>query len=1023
MAAAGPDLEVMIRIIAQDVASQVFQQVGTQLKTLGAQAEATSAQVKDLGDTVDANAAKIVASQQKASGGFGSMMSSYRDIRLGAIAFGAAAQIAFSEIESGTSKATQGHKELQIAIEASRAAMIGLMFVMSGMNPVLGAIAAAAILMGSVVGTVFSEQQNQADEAKKHIEELVQPFNDVEEAVNKLQKAQPFAGIAETIGVSQAEIENALKQTTTDAQAAADAVEKLNNNMRAQSVDTSRIEVLKGQIAQLQEWIKTQGDANSPDSGFSRQLKADEAELKVYEDALAGAQGAEGGLAQGAQNAIDKVNLEAAALKTAEEAAKATKNLPDAAGAYQAVVATIQQGGAAMREGGATAESLANAIKDVGEAAKADMAPIDNLWKKLGEADTGPQIAATSFDALQKSIEQIKQKAAQELQDPNILGDPAQKIVMRFDLDLQIAKSSESLVQQIADTALQSIGESKTGAIKPVKVTIPVDPQAVWDDNAQKKLMEEADKAAQAADDAQITSRKEGRKGHKVKVYFGVDAKISKEELAKSLQDAVDQMGPMETDQGKVFAQLDLIAKTGQLGSQGVLPRGVFDQLSEAADQSEKSLKAVAKAYEDTMGTFGKAKTVEMPANIFDAVNKAIDNEIKHFKDLKEAEQDAAGVLASMASSDPEKFKQFLEAKNIAPTPENVEAAKKAFSDIAQGIDPAKDAAGQYKDIIDQLNSDKIVQTEAQWQDQKARADIDSFKGFLNAFIAEYGGVNINVSASLSGGNLPSGYTPPPPSDGSSPVNPPAGGGRAGGGPVQGGVPYVVGEQGAELFIPTEAGQILNQKQLDAWIKTHSSELDALYKADPSFFDKLLKEHKDWSELEWFRYFILYFNQQKYFGGNDSMPNITKSRLDSSKGFAGGFLGMVGPSYGGPVNAMIGEGGENEFVAIIPQSQLSGGGSYGSTSPGPSPYGHESSQVSGRRGGHRIIDSGTSGRGGGGSTTHNGHGNVTVDVADAMDVKSVKVLNIYIANQSATHVHGANNVSSGMVINYFNQGQ
>lgn len=38
--------------------------------------------------------------------------------------------------------------------------------------------------------------------------------------------------------------------------------------------------------------------------------------------------------------------------------------------------------------------------------------------------------------------------------------------------------------------------------------------------------------------------------------------------------------------------------------------------------------------------------------------------------------------------------------------------------------------------------------------------------------------------------------------------------GRASGGPVRRGTPYIVGEQGWELFVPDSAGQILNQRQL-----------------------------------------------------------------------------------------------------------------------------------------------------------------------------------------------------------------
>lgn len=40
--------------------------------------------------------------------------------------------------------------------------------------------------------------------------------------------------------------------------------------------------------------------------------------------------------------------------------------------------------------------------------------------------------------------------------------------------------------------------------------------------------------------------------------------------------------------------------------------------------------------------------------------------------------------------------------------------------------------------------------------------------------------------------------------------------GRATGGPVAGGTPYIVGERGPELFVPSSSGQILNQQQLGA---------------------------------------------------------------------------------------------------------------------------------------------------------------------------------------------------------------
>ncbi len=39
---------------------------------------------------------------------------------------------------------------------------------------------------------------------------------------------------------------------------------------------------------------------------------------------------------------------------------------------------------------------------------------------------------------------------------------------------------------------------------------------------------------------------------------------------------------------------------------------------------------------------------------------------------------------------------------------------------------------------------------------------------------------------------------------------------RARGGPVQRGTPYVVGEEGWEVFVPDAAGRILNQRQLSS---------------------------------------------------------------------------------------------------------------------------------------------------------------------------------------------------------------
>ena len=42
------------------------------------------------------------------------------------------------------------------------------------------------------------------------------------------------------------------------------------------------------------------------------------------------------------------------------------------------------------------------------------------------------------------------------------------------------------------------------------------------------------------------------------------------------------------------------------------------------------------------------------------------------------------------------------------------------------------------------------------------------------------------------------------------------GGGKAGGGAVKGGTPYLVGEKGAELFVPNTSGQIITNQNTEA---------------------------------------------------------------------------------------------------------------------------------------------------------------------------------------------------------------
>lgn len=77
------------------------------------------------------------------------------------------------------------------------------------------------------------------------------------------------------------------------------------------------------------------------------------------------------------------------------------------------------------------------------------------------------------------------------------------------------------------------------------------------------------------------------------------------------------------------------------------------------------------------------------------------------------------------------------------------------------------------------------------------------------------------------------------------------------------------------------------------------------------------------------------------------LPDSTTSGASGGStgvhGFASGFAGMVGPSYGGPNYFVAGEGGENELLMVIPESAMSfrGGLSmprYGETSGGGNAY-------------------------------------------------------------------------------------
>ena len=68
--------------------------------------------------------------------------------------------------------------------------------------------------------------------------------------------------------------------------------------------------------------------------------------------------------------------------------------------------------------------------------------------------------------------------------------------------------------------------------------------------------------------------------------------------------------------------------------------------------------------------------------------------------------------------------------------------------------------------------------------------------------------------------------------------------GRRMGGPVQKGQPYIVGEGGAEMFVPQQNGQILNQNQMGGMGGTVNVtfNIDA---TDPDGFDTLLVQRKN----------------------------------------------------------------------------------------------------------------------------------------------------------------------------------
>ncbi|MGB8644050.1 MAG: hypothetical protein WCF84_02345 [Anaerolineae bacterium] len=299
--------------------------------------------------------------------------------------------------------------------------------------------------------------------------------------------------------------------------------------------------------------------------------------------------------------------------------------------------------------------------------------------------------------------------------------------------------------------------------------------------------------------------------------------------------------------------------------------------------KGEEAIKAFAQAEEQAFYNGQRLNQIDM-GSLKARVTSEINSIIGQYELLTKGEEAAAQALQDLAAKNPEQYKEFLKAENLAPDTTAAEAAKQTWGNVAKGLDAPTKAVANYSDVIKGLP--KEVQTLLSAKTDKAKTDFEDFKTYLDDWIKHFGGVSVNVTASLEtqqatvasqaaqGGQT--GQIGPQP--------------RAAGGPVMTGKPYWVGELGPELFVPPASGVIMNEAQIEAWAATNSTQLRSLYDKNPAFWNAVSSQHPGWNYTDWYDFLM---NWMK--GGE----KFTSSAASKASGGVGGSASSGGGSGGG----------------------------------------------------------------------------------------------------------------------------
>lgn len=260
------------------------------------------------------------------------------------------------------------------------------------------------------------------------------------------------------------------------------------------------------------------------------------------------------------------------------------------------------------------------------------------------------------------------------------------------------------------------------------------------------------------------------------------------QQQASDIQAALTQLGPYVNKWDEYGRQLEALKQSAAAGV--INPDWAKLIPADVLAKGTKAVEAWASAEQQAFYAGQRLDKIDY-GGLKSAVDTQISDVISKFEMLQQAEQVARAELENLQKTDPTKYQEFLKAENLAPGTTAVDAAKKAFGDIAKGIDPAQKAASDYKTTV--TNIPATVTSTARWEDKQARADLSSFQSVLDAFVARYGGVDVTVNATLRTNtvNGASGGSNGPP-------GPPR---MASGGYVGSGL-YELGEQGVEYILP-----------------------------------------------------------------------------------------------------------------------------------------------------------------------------------------------------------------------------